>query len=133
MRAADNLQRPRKRKTNKAKPKISAEQRAISYVIGAGFFLLGIGLLFWFSRLDRAPGKIFNLLAAGGVGSLLSGIGLFLHPLDEQRLDAFQNDPNPISVFRLMPVFWKVWMLIILAAMIGAFIYVAQNTVRVGG
>ena len=45
---------------------------------------------------------------------------------------AFRNEPNPIAVFGIMPVFWKIWLLVILAAMIGAFIYVAQTTVRVG-
>ena len=63
---------------------------------------------------------------------MLSGIGLFIQPLDEERLDAFQNEPNPISVFRIMPIFWKIWLLVILAAMIGAFVYVAQTTVRIG-
>ncbi len=65
------------------------------------------------------------------VASVLSAIAPFLHPLDNERLHAFQNDPSPIAVFRIMPLFWKVWLLIVLAAMIGAFVYVAQTTVRV--
>jgi hypothetical protein len=62
---------------------------------------------------------------------VLSGIGLFIQPLDGERLDVFQNEPNPVAVFSVMPVFWKVWLLVILAAMIGAFIYVAQTTERI--
>ena len=58
-------------------------------------------------------------------------IGLFIQPLDEERMRAFRNEPNPIAVFAVMPPFWKVWLLVILAAMIGAFIYVSQTTVRV--
>jgi hypothetical protein len=120
--------RPRK----KQNAELDKEARMMSYVIGTFSILLGIGLLVGFSYTQRAPSKLFNLLAAGGVAALLSGVGLFLHPLDEERLHAFQNEPNPISVFRIMPIFWKFWLIVILAAMIAAFIYVAQNTVRVG-
>ena len=109
------------------------ETRLKNYGLGAFFVLLGIGLLVWFSYMERAPGKLFNLLAAGGVASLLSGIGLFIYPLDDDRLDAFQNDPNPITVFKVMPIFWKIWLLVIVVAMGAAFIYVAQHTVEVGG
>lgn len=112
---------------------LSIETRMKNYGLGVFFILLGVGLLVWFSYTQRAPGKLFDLLAAGGVASLLSGIGLLIWPLDEDRLDAFQNDPNPITVFKVMPVFWKVWLLVILAAMGAAFVYVAQHTVRVGG
>lgn len=130
MSGTSDLQRPRKKK--KKKSGLSKEARVMSYVMGAFLFLVGVGLLVGFSYTQRAPSKLFNLLAAGGVAALLSGIGLFLHPLDEDRLHAFQNEPNPIAVFGVMPVFWKAWLLVILAAMIGAFVYVAQNTVRVG-
>lgn len=106
--------------------------RVMSYVFGAFLLLLGGGMLIGYDFLQRAPSKVFNLLMAGGVGALLSGIGLVVRPLNEEQLDVFQNDPNPISVFKVMPVFWKIWLLAILAAMIGAFIYVAQNTVRIG-
>jgi len=134
---------PRKKKIVKKKPqsealpkktpgRISTEERVGSYAIGGCLFLLGIGLMVWFYYTQRAPSKLFNLLAAGGIGSFLSGIGLFIYPLDGQRLDAFQNEPNPVAVFQIMPVFWKLWLLVILAAMIGAFIYVAQTTVRLG-
>jgi hypothetical protein len=92
--------------------------------------ILGIALLAGFFFTQRAPAKLFNLLAAGGVASLLSGIGLFIQPLDEERLNAFQNEGSPIAVFGLMPAFWKGWMLLILAAMIGAFVFVARTTVR---
>lgn len=47
------------------------------------------------------------------------------------RSVAFSPDGNSL-VFGVMPIFWKAWLLVILAAMIGAFVYVAQNTVRVG-
>jgi hypothetical protein len=104
----------------------------MSYVFGVFLFLLGGGMLIGYDFLQRAPSKVFNLLMAGGVGALLSGIGLCARPLDEEQLDVFQNDPNPISVFKVMPVFWKIWLFVILAAMIGAFVYVAQNTVRIG-
>jgi hypothetical protein len=59
-------------------------------------------------------------------------VGLFIKPLNKEQLDVFQNDPNPISVFKVMPAFWKVWLLVILVAMIAGFVYVAQLTVRVG-
>jgi hypothetical protein len=101
--------------------------------MGVFLLLVGVGMLVGFYYTQRAPGKLFNLLAAGGIAALLSGIGLFLHPLDEERLNAFQNEPNPIAVFKIMPLFWKAWLLVILVAMIGAFVYVAQTTVRVGG
>ena len=127
---ADEPERPRKhsRKTSGA----SNETRVLNYVIGAFFCLLGIGMLVGYFYMERGPSKIFNLLAAGGVGALLSGIGLFISPLDQEKLDTFQNEPNPITVFRVMPVFWKAWLLVILATMIAAFIYVAQTTVRIG-
>jgi hypothetical protein len=121
--------RPRKRKKE---PKVDSTGRAMSYGFGVLMFLLGTGLIVWYYHTQRAPAKAFNLLAAGGVAALLSGLGLFLHPLDEERLHTFQKEPNPITVFRIMPPFWKVWMLVILAAMIGAFVYVAKTTVRVG-
>lgn len=130
MSGTNDLERPRKKK--KEKEQLSQEARLLSYTLGAFFFLLGIGLLVGFSYTQRAPSKLFNLLAAGGVAGLLSGVGLILHPLDEDRLHAFQNEPNPIAVFQVMPTFWKAWLLVIFAAMIGAFIYVAQHTVRVG-
>lgn len=115
-----------------ARKKPDDHGRVMSYVFGAFLFLLGGGMLIGYDFLQRAPGKVFNLLMAGGVGALLSGIGLVARPLNEEQLDVFQNDPNPISVFKVMPIFWKIWLLVILAAMIGAFIYVAQNTVRIG-
>jgi hypothetical protein len=121
--------RPRKKGK---KARAAAGDRAASYGIGGVLLLVGAGMLWWFLSLDRAPGKIFNLLAAGGVAAVLSGVGLFLQPLDRDRLHAFQNEPNPIAVFQVMPAFWKAWLLVILAAMIGAFVYVAQTTVRVG-
>jgi hypothetical protein len=31
-----------------------------------------------------------------------------------------------------MPIFWKIWLLVIPAAMIGGFVYVSQTTVRIG-
>lgn len=123
----DNAERPRK----KAKGKLTPEERVTSYAFGVLFALLGVGLLVGYYFTQRAPSKLFNLLAAGGIASLISGIGLFIYPLDEERMHAFRNERNPIEVFGVMPVFWKLWMLLILAAMIGAFVYVAQNTVRV--
>jgi hypothetical protein len=112
---------------------VTVETRLKNYGLGAFFVLLGVGLLVWFNAMDRAPGKLFNLLAAGGVASLLSGIGLIIYPLDDDRLDAFQNDPNPITVFKVMPIFWKIWLVVIVAAMGAAFVYVAQHTTPVGG
>jgi len=123
--ATDALQTP-------ARTKPDDHGRVMSYVFGLFLFLLGGGMLIGYDFLQRAPSKIFNLLMAGGVGALLSGIGLCIRPLNEEQLDIFQNDPNPISVFKAMPVFWKIWLLLILAAMIAAFIYVAQTTVRIG-
>jgi hypothetical protein len=106
--------------------------RAMSYVFGVFMLVLGGGMIAGYQFLERGPSKLFNLLMAGGVAAVLAGVGLFLCPLDEERLDAFQNEPNPISVFRIMPIFWKFWLLLILAAMIGGFIYVSQTTVRIG-
>jgi hypothetical protein len=130
MNERDESERPRKK--GKKKAKVDGTARAKSYGIGAFLLLLGAGMLVGYFYTQRAPGKLFNLLAAGGVASLLSGVGLFLYPLDDERLDAFQNEGNPIAVFGIMPVFWKVWLLLILAAMIGAFVFVAKTTVRVG-
>src|SRR4051794_3108630 len=116
--------RPRKKKA------LDREARVTSYGFGGFLTLLGAGLLVGFSFMERGPSKLFHLLAAGGVAALLSGIGLFLHPLDDEQLHAFRNDGNPIAVFGIMPLFWKAWMLLILAAMIGAVVFVSQNTVR---
>lgn len=127
-RTAPDVEQP-ERKTRK---KPDDHGRVMSYVFGVVLLLLGGGMVAGYQFLERGPSKLFNLLMAGGVGALLSGIGLFLHPLDEERLDAFQNEPNPISVFRIMPIFWKIWLLVVLAAMIGGFVYVAQTTVRIG-
>jgi hypothetical protein len=129
---ADDVERPRKRRKKKKKPESSAEDRAVSYGFGALLSLVGVGMLVGFYFLERGPSKLFDLLAGGGVAALLSGVGLFIHPLDEERLHAFRTGPNPITVFAVMPVFWKVWLLVILVAMIGAFVFVAQTTVRVG-
>jgi hypothetical protein len=127
---SDGDGRPRKKKRSS---KSAAEpSRAASYGIGVFLILLGIGLVAGYQYLERGPSKLFNLLAAGGIASLLSGVGLFIQPLDEDRLSAFQNEPNPIAVFKIMPVFWKVWLLVILAAMIGGFYYVSQTTERIG-
>jgi cell division septal protein FtsQ len=127
----DDDERERPRKKRKKKPKTDNVALVMSYAIGAGLVLLGVVLMVWFFNTTRAPSRMFNLLAAGGIASLLSGIGLIICPLDRERLDAFQNEGNLISVFKVMPLFWKIWMLVILAGMVGAFIYVAQNTVRV--
>jgi hypothetical protein len=133
-------QRPIKKKTKVSEPAeekprkangLSGEARAASYGIGGFLFLLGVGMLWWFNSLERAPSKAFHLLAAGGVAALLSGVGLFISPLDHDKLNAFQNEPNPIEVFKVMPGFWKVWLLVILAAMVAAFVFVSQNTVEV--
>jgi hypothetical protein len=126
---SDSHGRPKKKRSSKS---ASEPSRAASYGIGAFLTLLGIGLMVGYQYLERGPSKMFNLLAAGGIASLLSGIGLFIQPLDEDRLNAFQNEPNPIAVFKIMPVFWKVWLLVILAAMIGGFYYVSQTTERSG-
>src|SRR5262245_2213902 len=101
--------RPRKRKSSKA-------VKGASYTFGVVFLLVGIGLLVWFSYTQRAPAKLFNLLAAGGITALLSGVGLFIHPLDQERLHIFRNEPNPLAVYRAMPTFWKVWLLVTLTA-----------------
>jgi hypothetical protein len=106
--------------------------RVMSYGFGVFMLLLGGGMIAGYQFLERRPNKLFNLLMAGGVAALLAGVGLFIYPLDEERLDAFQNEPNLISVFRIMPIFWKIWLLVILAAMIGGFVYVSQTTVRIG-
>src|SRR5438874_5725801 len=135
---ADDLERPPKKKKlrpmpeSEDRPKVTGEDRAMSYGFGIFMLLLGIGMLVGYYFTQRAPSKLFNLLAAGGVACLLSAVGLFVQPLDKQRLDAFRNEPSPIAVFGIMPIFWKIWLLVILAAMIGAFIYVANTTVRVG-
>lgn len=126
----DDTPRPKKKRKKSSQP---APDRAMSYVMGIFFLCVGGGMLAGFQFLDRAPGKLFNLLAAGGVACLLGGLGLLIYPLDSDRLNTFQNEPNPIAVFQAMPAFWKAWLLLILAAMIAAFIYVARNTVRVGG
>jgi hypothetical protein len=126
---ADDIKRRRKKR--KKKPKESVEDRAVSYGFGALLALLGVGMLVGFYFLERGPSKLFDLLAAGGVAALLSGVGLFIQPLDEERLREFRTNPNPIAVFAAMPVFWKVWLVVILVAMIGAFVYVAQTTVRI--
>jgi len=117
-------QRPRKKPDDHG--------RAMSYVFGVFMLLLGGGMIAGYQFLERGPSKLFNLLMAGGVAAVLAGIGLFVCPLDEERLDAFQNEPNPIAVFRVMPLFWKFWLLLILAGMIGGFVYVSQTTVRIG-
>jgi cell division septal protein FtsQ len=118
-------------KKKKKKPQLDAKARAVSYGIGVFLLLLGIGLLVWFYYTQRAPAKLFNLLAAGGIAAFLSGIGLFICPLDEARMNAFQKEPNPIAVFRVMPLFWKIWMLVILVGMIAGFVIVALTTERV--
>ena len=118
--------------TTRAKSRTSTEDKVLSFVMGFFLLALGIGMLAGYQFLERGPSKLFNLLAAGGAGAVLSGIGLFLYPLDRERLDAFQNEPNPIAVFKIMPIFWKFWMLLVLAAMIGGFVYVSQTTVRIG-
>jgi hypothetical protein len=125
----DDFERPRKKKK---KPKTDNTALVASYGIGAFLILLGVGLMIWFFNTQRAPSRLFNLLAAGGIASLLAGIGLVIHPLDRERLNAFQNESNLIALFKVVPVFWKIWLLVIGAAMIGAFIYVAQTTERVG-
>ena len=90
----DFLDRPRKKR--KKKPELEPEDRGMSYVMGFVLLVFGAGMLVGFYYTQRAPAKLFNLLAAGGVALVLSGVGLFLRPLDEKRLHAFQNDPNPI-------------------------------------
>src|SRR5262245_10190661 len=73
--------RPKKKK----KKNVDGESRALSYVMGAFLILLGVGLMAGYIYLERGPGKLFHLLAAGGVGSLFSGIGLFIQPLDSEK------------------------------------------------
>ena len=107
----------------RARKKPDDHGRVMSYGFGVFMLLLGGGMFAGYQFLERGPGKLFNLLMAGGVAAVLSGIGLFIYPLDEERLDAFQNEPNPISVFLIMPLFWKIWLLVIVAAMIGGFVY----------
>ena len=126
----DFLDRPRKK--GKKKPELEPEDRGMSYVMGFVLFVFGAGMLVGFYYTQRAPAKLFNLLAAGGAAMVLSGIGLFIHPLNDAEMKEFQNNPNPIAVFRIMPVFWKIWLLVILAAMVAAFVFVAMVTVRVG-
>jgi len=116
--------------TGRTKPPDSG--RAMSYVFGVFFLLLGGGMMLGYEYLQRAPAKIFNLLMAGGAGALLSGLGLLIYPLTEEQLDVFQKEPNPVSVFKAMPGFWKFWLLLIGAAMIAGFVYVSQTTVRLG-
>lgn len=106
--------------------------RIKSYALGVLMAVLGGGMITGYQYLERGPSKLFHLLMAGGVAVLLGGIGLFIQPLDEERLHRFQNEPNPVALFRIMPLFWKVWLLVILVAMIGGFVYVSQTTVRVG-
>lgn len=117
---------------SRTRTKMPDSGRAMSYVFGIFFLLLGGGMMLGYEYLQRAPAKIFNLLMAGGAGAFLSGLGLLIYPLNEEQLDAFQKEPNPISVFKAMPAFWKFWLLLIGAAMIAGFVYVAQTTVRVG-
>ena len=126
----DDDDRPRKKK--KRRPEDEPGNKAASYGIGVVMLLIGIAFWVGFYFTNTAPSKLFNLLAAGGAAMVLSGIGLFIHPLNDAEMKEFQNNPNPIAVFRIMPVFWKIWLLVILAAMIAAFVFVAMVTVRVG-
>jgi hypothetical protein len=130
----DDDDRPRKKKKNKKRRDDVEEagNKAASYGIGVVMVLIGIGFWVGFYFTTTAPSKLFNLLAAGGAAMILSGVGLFVHPLNDAEMKEFQNNPNPIAVFRIMPVFWKIWLLVILAAMIAAFVFVAMVTVRVG-
>jgi|GEM_PF-6139136 len=130
-----------KKKTKKRKSAATSEQprkkpddhgRALSYVVGIFLLLLGGGMIVGFDYLRRAPEKLFLLLVGGGAGAVLSGLGLLIQPMTEEQLDIFQNEPNPISVFKVMTPFWKIWLLVVLAGMIGGFVYAMQNTVRVG-
>ena len=122
--------RPRKKKKRRDAVE-EAGNKAASYGIGVVMVLIGIAFWVGFYFTNTAPSKLFNLLAAGGAAMVLSGVGLFIHPLNDAEMKEFQNNPNPIAVFRIMPVFWKVWLLVILAAMIGAFGFVMMVTVRV--
>jgi hypothetical protein len=123
--------RPRKKKKKRRDPVDVASDKAVSYPVGVVMLLIGVALWVGFYFTTTAPSKLFNLLAAGGAAMVLSGIGLFIHPLTDVEMAEFQNNPNPIAVFRIMPVFWKVWLLVILAAMIAAFVFVMMVTVRV--
>jgi hypothetical protein len=127
----DDDDRPRKKKKKKRRDDEPGE-KAASYGIGVVMLLIGVAMWVGFYFTTTAPSKLFNLLATGGAAMILSGIGLFIHPLDDAEMKEFQNNPNPIAVFRIMPVFWKIWLLVILAAMIAAFVFVAMVTVRVG-
>src|SRR5947209_20320344 len=124
--------RPRKKKKKKRGDDDEPGHKAASYGIGVVMLLIGVAFWVGFYFTTTAPSKLFNLLAAGGAAMILSGIGLFIHPLNDTEMKEFQNNPNPIAVFRIMPVFWKIWLLVILAAMIAAFVFVAMVTVRVG-
>lgn len=62
--------------TGRTKPPDSG--RAMSYVFGVFFLLLGGGMMLGYEYLQRAPAKIFNLLMAGGAGAFLSGLGLIM-------------------------------------------------------
>jgi len=124
--------RPRKKKKGRRDAVDVASDKAVSYPIGVVMLLIGVALWVGFFFTTTAPSKLFNLLAAGGAAMILSGVGLFIHPLTDAEMKEFQNNPNPIAVFRIMPVFWKVWLLVVLAAMIAAFVFVAMVTVRVG-
>jgi hypothetical protein len=117
----------------KEKKKLSPadEMRAKSYGVGCVMFIVGVGMVVGFFYLGQAPAKLFYMLASGAVVMLLSGIGLFIHPLNKEQMENFQNNPNPISTFKIMPVFWKVWLLVILAAMLGACLVVFQLIERV--
>ena len=105
--------------------------RSVSYGFGVLMLLLGGGMVAGYQLIEQGPGKLCNLFMAGGVVCVLAGIGLFIHPLDEKHFDAFQYKPHPISVFRVMPIFWKMWVVVIFAAMIAAFIF-SQNMARIG-
>lgn len=137
---ADNQLSPKKKSkkrdpseaTEKPRKKPDDHGRVLSYVFGVFLLLLGGGMILGFDYLRRAPEKLFFLLSAGGAGALLSGLGLLIQPMNEQQLNVFQDEPNPITVFKVMTPFWKVWLIVVLAGMIGGFVYAAQNTVPVG-
>jgi hypothetical protein len=118
--------------TEKTRSKPDDHGRVLSYVVGVFFLLLGGGMIIGFDYVRRAPEKVFFLLMGGGAGALLSGLGLLIQPMNEDQLNVFQSEPNPIAVFKVMTPFWKVWLIVILAGMIGGFVYATQNTVRVG-
>lgn len=132
---------PPKKKAKKKQPPVATEKprnkpedhgRILSYVVGVFLLLLGGGMIVGFDFVRRAPEKVFLLLMGGGAGALVSGLGLLIQPMNEEQLNIFQSEPNPIAVFKVMTPFWKVWMIVVLAAMIGGFVYAMQNTVRVG-